>query len=199
MVHAILPLFQQELVTKWIPFTWFLGRFVLGVCVLIGSVFAHSKVVAPIGVIVSVLLSIVSTLILAFSVESIPQVYREGIIARPFDAIMIILWLVVLLSCWQIPLARVQTPVGFRLFLSLGVIVHIIMAFFSRVSLDFGFMLAHYIKIAEYAVWLIGTKMDEARARKNHLIGKAEYIYHASEDLKKLEEVCQTLKSLSQK
>jgi hypothetical protein len=79
------------------------------------------------------------------------------------DFVLIFVWGFVLYQLRSVDVVKMQTPKGLTWFMLLGVVVHAVMAFTSEVSLDLGFMVAHALKLLEYAAWMyVVLKEDRA-------------------------------------
>jgi len=155
MIHATLGLMDFSLVAVWVPWTWATARLTLCTQLILASVWAK-KGMSVKTAINACIFSAVTSLILIYPgwAEHVQFVYIDGIVKRPLDLGLAVLWAIAFISLVRVPAAKVQAPALFKVFLALGFMCHIVMAFGSSKSLDGAFMLAHYMKVIEYAVWL---------------------------------------------
>lgn len=168
-VHAVVSFYLPTMIEHWVPWTWGTARLTLAIMLITASVLSARAVSIRAGVLSGVAMMAGSMALIALPVGfDISWVYTESwLIHRPFDFSLMLLWLALALQNWRSGTTSLQLPAhGVRFFLWAGVAVEAIMATSSYESLDPGFMLAHFAKLAEYAMiaYLCWLDLEESRA-----------------------------------
>lgn len=148
--------FWVENVERYSPWTWITAR--LNLVLMLGfaswtasQYMKREQVVGYTFVTVGVL--IFSMLPLWFSSLLEGVLIPTQLVVRPLDLLLAAGWLVLLWVYYEHPLTRVQSPRGFQIFLGLGLLSHLVMAFGASSYMNGWFILGHFVKLAEYSVW----------------------------------------------
>jgi len=151
IIHIILSIFSTE---YWGTFSWTFSRFSLIFCFLTISIIPKkvqswdSMLLFFIGVLPIILLSI-GVVLYSYDIFNLGYHHYE-FIHRPIDFILMLLWIGAAIILYR---KRIYLfpPYTFIPFMSLGILLHTIMAFASINNLDLGFQIAHVFKLIEYS------------------------------------------------
>lgn len=157
-IHGLLSLGDGDLIEYWVPWTWATSRAVLVLCLIAGALSARMRIEMTTARVHAIAVGMIA---LAFAAPilnadlSFVHTDEMGVVHRPVDAVLAALWAALLVIYSRVHAATIQAPGGFRIFITLGIFAHLVMAFGSRHSLDAAFFLGHALKLLELSFWLL--------------------------------------------
>lgn len=175
IIHSVMTIYPV-FVPFWEPFTWASSRFALIFCFLLITIDSYVKtnikewksyILFWVIFIPTTLITLGSAIYINFI--DLEFVYQTGIIHRPLDFILMILWIIVGVLLFKHRF-YLFPPYSFWPFMTWGILLHAIMTFGSEQSLDIAFQLAHIFKLLEYSILILlysvlikWVKTDEER------------------------------------
>jgi len=173
-VHALEAVSNFNLIPLWVPFTWGVSRFVLGLGLILTAIYAKLKPNIETGFVTVGLLAVLCSVLFSsplffydYAVWMMNNDYiiSQGAISRPMDFGLFLVWMAMLMSMWGGGEAKVIFPRGFRWFIGLGATTHLIMIF-SNHALSSAAFIAHCTKLFEYGVWGYFAHIDQRQVAR---------------------------------